>query len=267
MNNNQVKLDGMVGAQHCNWQVSNSGSTIKLMWDIKSACLHFFICISLYQAVFMIPLSHLWVFGVNDILNIVCVPSHIWFFATPWTIACYASLSIEFSRQEYWFGLPFLTPGDLSQPGIEPMSPMSPALAARFYTTEPPEKPWYTHHTVPNIVALISLGNTYPVIRIFWTRAGVLIFLKRKVFFLLTLFPLFNFLNKSHNSPIRNLLFPVIKIKIPAHLHLHNSFGRLENIKQWMDKWTLTETRVVCQNPLLLQYYSLIHPKIYATRQ
>ena len=135
MNNNQVKLDGMVRAQHCNWQVSNSGSTIKLMWDIKSACLHFFICISLYQAVFMIPLSHLWVFGVNDILNIVCVPSHIWVFATPWTIACYASLSIEFSRQEYWFGLPFLTPGDLSQPGIEPMSPMSPALAATHILT------------------------------------------------------------------------------------------------------------------------------------
>ena len=151
--------------------------------------------------------------------------------------------------------------------GIKPMSPMSPALAARFYTTEPPEKPWYTHHTVPNIDALISLGNKYPVIRIFWTRVRVLIFLRRKIFFLLTLFPLFDFLNKSHNSPIKNLLFPVIKIKIPAHLHLHNSFGRMENVKQWMDKWTLTETRMVCQNPLLLKHYSLLHPKIYATRQ
>ena len=235
------------------------------MWDIKSACLHFLICISLYWAVFIIPLSHLWVHGVNDILNIVCVPSHIWLFATP--IACYASLSVEFSRQEYWFGLPLLTLEDLSPPGIKPMSTMSPALAARFYTTEPPEKPWYTHHTVPNIDALISLGNKYPVIRIFWTRVRVLIFLRRKIFFLLTLFPLFDFLNKSHNSPIKNLLFPVIKIKIPAHLHLHNSFGRMENVKQWMDKWTLTETRMVCQNPVLLKHYSLLHPKIYATRQ
>ena len=43
--------------------------------------------------------------------------------ATPWTIACQASLSMEFSRQEYWSGLPFLSPGDLSDPGIELGSP------------------------------------------------------------------------------------------------------------------------------------------------
>ena len=44
-------------------------------------------------------------------------------FATPWTIACQAPLSMEFSRQEYWSGLPFPTPGDLPNPGIEPRSP------------------------------------------------------------------------------------------------------------------------------------------------
>uniref|UniRef100_A0A452FS50 protein-tyrosine-phosphatase n=1 Tax=Capra hircus TaxID=9925 RepID=A0A452FS50_CAPHI len=44
-------------------------------------------------------------------------------FATPWTIACQAPLSIGFSRQEYWSGLPFLSPGDLPDPGIEPGSP------------------------------------------------------------------------------------------------------------------------------------------------
>ena len=43
--------------------------------------------------------------------------------ATPWTVACQASLSIEFSRQEYWSGLPFLPPGDLPDPGIKPMFP------------------------------------------------------------------------------------------------------------------------------------------------
>ena len=43
--------------------------------------------------------------------------------ATPWTIACQAPLSIGFSRQEYWNGLPFLSPEDLSNPGIEPKSP------------------------------------------------------------------------------------------------------------------------------------------------
>ena len=46
-----------------------------------------------------------------------------------------------FSRQEYWSGLPFLIPGDLPDPGIEPMSPTSPALAAGFFTTAPPGKP------------------------------------------------------------------------------------------------------------------------------
>ena len=48
-----------------------------------------------------------------------------------------APLSMEFSRQESWSGLSFPTPGDLSYPGIEPMSPLSPALAVGFFTTEP----------------------------------------------------------------------------------------------------------------------------------
>ena len=43
--------------------------------------------------------------------------------ASPWTIACQSSLSIEFSRQEYWSGLPFPPPGDLPNPGTEPGSP------------------------------------------------------------------------------------------------------------------------------------------------
>ena len=42
--------------------------------------------------------------------------------ATPWTVACQAPLSMGFSRQEYWSGLPFLSPGDLPDPGIEPGS-------------------------------------------------------------------------------------------------------------------------------------------------
>ena len=46
----------------------------------------------------------------------------------------------DFSRQEYWGGLPFSSPGDLPNPGIEPPSPESPALAGRLFTTEPPRK-------------------------------------------------------------------------------------------------------------------------------
>ena len=53
----------------------------------------------------------------------------------PWTIACQAPLSMGFSRQEYWSWLPCPPPGDLPNPGTEPISLMSPALAGRFFTT------------------------------------------------------------------------------------------------------------------------------------
>ena len=49
--------------------------------------------------------------------------NHVRLFATPWTVAYQASLSVGFSRQEYWSGLPFPAPGDLPDPGIEPRSP------------------------------------------------------------------------------------------------------------------------------------------------
>ena len=52
--------------------------------------------------------------------------------------ACQTPLSMEFSRQEYWSGLPFPSPGDLPDPGTELVSLTSPALAGRFFTTDPP---------------------------------------------------------------------------------------------------------------------------------
>ena len=54
--------------------------------------------------------------------------SHVWLFTTLWTIAHKALQSMGFSRQEYWSGLPCPPPGDLPDPGIEPASPVSPAL-------------------------------------------------------------------------------------------------------------------------------------------
>ena len=57
--------------------------------------------------------------------------------ATPRTVACQAPLLMEFSRQEYWSGSPFPSPGDLSNPGIEPASLVSPAMTGRFSTTSP----------------------------------------------------------------------------------------------------------------------------------
>ena len=56
-------------------------------------------------------------------------------FVTLWTVALQAPLSMGFSRQEYWSGLPFPTLVDLPNPGIEPMSLVSPVLAVRFFTT------------------------------------------------------------------------------------------------------------------------------------
>ena len=64
--------------------------------------------------------------------------SRVQLFATPWTAAYQASPSMGFSRQEYWSGLPFPSPGDLPDPGIEPGSP---ALEADALTSEPPGKP------------------------------------------------------------------------------------------------------------------------------
>ena len=61
--------------------------------------------------------------------------SRIQLFVTLWTVARQASLSMGFSRQEYWSGLPCPPPGGLPHPGIEPASLMSPALAGGFFTT------------------------------------------------------------------------------------------------------------------------------------
>ena len=65
----------------------------------------------------------------------VQVLSRVQLFAAPWTAACQAPLSMKFSRQEHWSGLPLPPPGDLSKPGIEPKSLVSSALAGRFFIT------------------------------------------------------------------------------------------------------------------------------------
>ena len=65
--------------------------------------------------------------------------------ATPWTVACQAPLSIGFSREEYWSGLLFPSPGDLPDPGIEPGSP---ALQADSLPAELTGKPRFIHSSV-----------------------------------------------------------------------------------------------------------------------
>ena len=68
-----------------------------------------------------IPAGHSYLMALLSACT--CVLSHVQLFATPWTVAHQAPLSMGFSRQGYWSGLPFPSPGDLPNPGIEPGSP------------------------------------------------------------------------------------------------------------------------------------------------
>ena len=67
--------------------------------------------------------------------------SQVRFFVTPWTVALQAPLSMGWSEQEHWSGLPCPPLGSLPNPGTQSMSPAAPALAGRFFATEPPGKP------------------------------------------------------------------------------------------------------------------------------
>ena len=97
---------------------------------------------------------------------------------TPWTHQ--APLSMGLTKQEYWNGLPFPTPGDLPDPGMEPLSLMSPALASGFFITAPPGEPQYhdycTSFTPYDNLTLYSISNSpfhrnsIPALFPFWRR-------------------------------------------------------------------------------------------------
>ena len=72
-------------------------------------------CCLTYRVIINIFLNSMW--------SEMKLLSHVWLFVTPWTVAYQAPPSMEFSRQEYWSGLPCPSPGDLPNPGIEPGSP------------------------------------------------------------------------------------------------------------------------------------------------
>ena len=90
---------------------------------------------------FRFEVSKTWWSGFHAMLGHMYLPSRVWLFVIPWTAAHQASLSLEFSKQEYWSGLPFLTSGHLPNPWIKLMSLASLALAGKFFTTVPPGKP------------------------------------------------------------------------------------------------------------------------------
>ena len=72
-------------------------------------------------------------------VGVVLVTQLVQLFVTPWTVAYHVPLSMGFPGQEYWSGLPFPSPGDLPDPGIEPRSPV---LQADSLPAEPPGKPF-----------------------------------------------------------------------------------------------------------------------------
>ena len=84
--------------------------------------------------------------------------SHVRFFSTLWSIAHQTPLSVGFSRQEYWSGLPFPSLGDLPNPGIEPRSLIPPAVAGRFLPLVPPGKPC---NSLPELAAPPGLPFFY----------------------------------------------------------------------------------------------------------
>ena len=82
--------------------------------------------------------------GCSCVCLYICVQllSRVQLFATPWPVAHQALLSIDFSRREYYSGLPFASSGDLPDPVIEPWSP---TLLADSLLSEPPEKPMFIY--------------------------------------------------------------------------------------------------------------------------
>ena len=99
--------------------------------------------------------------GCSGFAAVVQLLSHVGFFATLWTVAHQTPLSVGFSRQEQWNGLPFPPPGDLPGSGSEPASPV---LTGGFFTTEAPGKPYsgladykLFHHSMNSFREVLTL--------------------------------------------------------------------------------------------------------------
>ena len=93
----------------------------------------------------------------------VRVLSRVWLFAIPWTVALQVPLFVEFSQQEYWNGLPLPLPGDLPNPGIEPASLVSPALAGRFLTANATWKAKMRKKILWKVLLADDMHSSWPV--------------------------------------------------------------------------------------------------------
>ena len=86
--------------------------------------------------------------------------SHVQLFVSPWIVANQAPQTMEFSRQEYWSCVPFPAPGDLPDPGTEPASLASPALAGGFFTIVTPGKPMSVCLSLSELLCCTAEVNT-----------------------------------------------------------------------------------------------------------
>ena len=106
----------------CKWQ-----GLLSLSW-LNNIPLHSSVCRYIHSSVYPVYIY------LSNVCVLNCF-SRVQLCVIPWTVACQAPLSMGFSRQEYWSGLLCLPPGDLPDPGTEPASLTSPALADKLFTT------------------------------------------------------------------------------------------------------------------------------------
>ena len=154
-----------------------------------------------------------------------CVLSHIWLFVTPWTAACQAPLSMEFSKQACWSGLPFPPLGDLPDPGIEPPSLASTTLAGGFLTTMPPGKLHIYPQLFTNKISyffmtwILARGNTRSSI---YTKEKMVSGLERKY----------------ANDCISKGCFKICQY----HNQVVKKKGVIQPFNNWMPSWPLNST-------------------------
>ena len=123
-------LQGIIPTQGLNLGLLHCGRTPEFLYLFPSGkCIflsfrsqHICHLLQLTQITLNYYLNYYLKIPIIVLVMCVCVLSHVCLFMTPWTVALQALLSMEFSRQEYWSGLPFLTPEDLPDPGIKPVS-------------------------------------------------------------------------------------------------------------------------------------------------
>ena len=121
-------------------------------------CVCIYVCVCVYVYMYVCVCICVYIHRHVCVSVCVCVYeslSHVQLFATPWTVAHQAPLSLEFYRQEYWSGLPFPSTEDLPDPGIKPMSP---ALQADSLPSESPRKPIYKNTYLFFFILFSQLG-------------------------------------------------------------------------------------------------------------